>query len=155
MAKLNYLFIYCEWLDSQLVKKWVPDAELVTTGTCADHKVRFVSYRDDNGETFEGGCCLSDAPGEILHGVVWKVSEEAVLKVDKLTSISTGRYVREYRVVKGADGKVYSTVSHSIKNPVGDSKPSREYIDHMIAGAKEFKFPEEYIAKLEALRCSV
>ncbi len=152
MAKLNYLFIYCEWLDSQLVKKWIPDAEFVTTGTCADHEVRFVAYKDDNGETFEGGCCLSDAPGETLHGVVWKVSEEAVLAVDKLTNISCGRYTRQYRVVKGDDGKVYTTVSHSIKNPTGASKPSQEYIGHMIEGAKEFKFPAEYIAKLEALR---
>lgn len=152
MAKLNYLFIYCEWLDSQLVKQWVPDAEFITTGTCSDHAVRFVSYKDDDGESFAGGCCLSDAPGEILHGVVWKVSEEAVLQVDKLTSISTGRYTRRYLVVKGADGKVYSTVSHSIKNPTGDSKPSQAYMDHMIAGAKEFNFPAEYIAKLEAFR---
>lgn len=152
MARLNYLFIYCEWLDSELVRKYMPTAEFITTATCEDHKVRFVSYEDDNGAKFGGGCCLTKAPGEILYGTVWKVSEEELLALDKLVNIGEGRYTREYRAVMGADGKPYATVSHSIKRPTGDSKPSDAYMEHMIHGAREFGFPEEYIKKLEALK---
>ncbi len=152
MARLNYLFIYCEWLDSSLVKKYLPSAELVTTGTCEDHKVRFVSYEDDNGQKFAGGCCLTPAPGETLYGVVWKISEEDLHKLDDLVNIHEGRYTREYRAVMGANGTPYATVSHSIKHPTGDSKPSEAYLSHMLAGAREFQFPEEYIQKLEALK---
>lgn len=152
MARLNYLYIYCEWLNSELVKKWIPDAELITVATCEDHKVRFVSYQDDAGTDYTGGCCLTKAPGETLYGVVWKISEEALQKVDELVKIHEGKYTREYRAVMGLNGKPYATVSHSIKNPTGDSKPSSEYIENMLAGAKEFNFPSEYIEKLEALR---
>lgn len=151
MAKLNYLYIYCEWLDSSLVKKWIPDARLVTTALCPDHKVSFVSYEDDNGEKFEGGCCLTDAPGEDLYGVVWQVSEEALLSLDKLVKVNEGKYTREYRAVKGSNGVAYATVSHSIKNPAGVSLPSEAYLSHMVNGAKEFDFPAEYIEKLEKL----
>ncbi|NYB72727.1 gamma-glutamylcyclotransferase [Sedimentibacter hydroxybenzoicus DSM 7310] len=151
MARLNYLYIYCEWLDSSLVKKWIPDAKLVTTAVCPDHKVSFVSYKDDKGEEFEGGCCLTDAQGETLYGVVWEVSEEALLSLDKLVKINEGKYTREYRAVKGNDGVAYATVSHSIKNPTGISLPSKEYLSHMVEGAKEFNFPAEYVEKLEAL----
>lgn len=152
MARLNYLFLYCEWLDSSLVKEFMPDAEFVTTATCEDHKVRFVSYVDDNGKPFSGGCCLTSAPGELLYGTLWKVAEEDLLRLDKLVNIAEGRYTREYRAVMGADGKAYATVSHSIKHPTEDSKPSEAYIGHMLAGAKEFHFPEEYIQKLEGLK---
>lgn len=151
MANLNYLYIYCEWLDSELVKKYIPDAELVTTGICPDHKVSFVSYRDDDGNEFEGGCCLTDAPGEDLYGVVWKISEESLLSLDNLVKINEGKYTREYRAVKGDDGKAYTTVSHSIKNPTGDSIPSEAYLSHMLKGADEFNFPKKYIEKLADL----
>ncbi len=152
MARLNYLFLYCERLDSSLVKDFMPNAEFVTTATCEDHKVRFVSYVDDNGNPFSGGCCLTSAPGELLYGTLWKVAEEDLLRLDKLVNITEGRYTREYRAVMGADGKPYATVSHSIKHPTEDSKPSETYLGHMLAGAKEFRFPEEYIKKLERLK---
>jgi len=151
MAGLNYLYIYCEWLDSSLVKKWIPDAKFVTTAVCPDHKVSFVSYRDDEGEEFEGGCCLTYAPGETLCGVVWEISEEALLSIDKLVKINEGKYTREYRAVKGDNGSAYATISHSIKNPTGISVPSEAYLAHMLGGAKEFNFPEEYVEKLEAV----
>ncbi len=150
----NYLYIYCEWLDSSLVKKWIPDAKLVTVAELPDHKVSFVTYKDDAGEKFEGGCCLTAAPGETLYGVVWEITEEALLSVDKLVKIGEGKYTREYRAVKGHDGKSYATVSHSIKNPTGISTPSEEYLAHMVGGAKEFKFPAEYVEKLEELGTS-
>ena len=152
MARLNYLYIYCEWLNSELVKRYIPNAQLVTVATLEDHRISFVSYKDDAGNDFTGGCCLTKAPGETLYGVVWKVSEEDLQTIDGLVNIHEGRYTREYRAVRGQDGKAYATVSHSIKHPAGVSKTSDMYMENMLAGAREFHFPEEYIKKLEALR---
>ena len=148
----NYLFIYCEWLNDDLMKKYYPDAVKVTTGIAEDRAVRFVSYTDDSGKEYEGGCCAVKAPGELLYGVVWKLNSENLLNLDKLVSVGEGRYTRLYLAVKGDDGRAYACVSHSIKTPKDlHSHPSKAYLENMLSGAQKNNFPAEYIKKLDAL----
>lgn len=154
MAIVNeyYLFIYCEWLNDEIVKKYYPAAVKLTTGTSEDKAVRFVSYEDDDGNPYEGGCCTVKAPGELLYGTVWKISNENLEHLDGLVQIEKGRYTRLYQAVKGDDGRAYACVSHSIKNPVDfHSHPSQDYLDNMLKGARDNGFPADYIQKLEAL----
>lgn len=148
-----YLYIYCEWLDSELVKRYLPNAKKFKNATLEDHKVAFVSFTENHAsEAKAGGCQLESAPGQLLYGVLYEVSEEDVAYVDKLTRVEYGSYERRYLEVTGEDGHTYSTVAHTIKNPIGYSKPSEAYMNHMIAGAKEHGFPEAYVNSIEGLR---
>lgn len=150
----NYLFIYCEWLNDELTRRFFPDAAFITGGYSEGREVRFVSYKDDAGNDYAGGCCAVkvDDPKNKMYGVIWKVTAEELERLDKLVNVNGGRYTRLYQAVVGDDGKAYACVSHSIKNPTGMSKPSQEYIENMLKGAVAHKFPPAYIAKLEALR---
>ncbi len=88
------------------------------------------------------------APEDFLFGVLYEVSEEDLIRLDKLTRVEKGRYRREYLSVIDEEGKRYDAVAHCIKNPKGRSRPSREYLEHMISGAREFNFPLDYIQSL-------
>lgn len=148
-----YLFLYCEWLDSDLVKRYVPNAKFETKVTLADYKVAFTAFHEDGSDVIKsGGCHLESAPGNLLYGVLYEVSEDDVALIDRLTRVEFGSYTKKYIEVNGENGKIYQTVSHSIKNPTSKSSPSTEYMDHMIKGAHEFGFPEAYIQQLEELR---
>ena len=148
-----YLLIYCEWLDSRLVKKSLPDARLHGKATLKDYKVAFSSFSEDGSDELQyGGCHLAAAPGETLHGVLWEITDEELAKLDKLTRVEHGRYVKKHVTVLDATGKSCAAVAHSIKNPKGASRPTKDYMDHMIAGAREHGFPPAYIEALEALR---
>ena len=148
-----YLLIYCEWLDSELVKKSLPDAKLIGTATLKDHKVAFSSFTEDGSpEMMYGGCHLEAAPGQTLYGILYEISDEELAKLDKLTRVEQGRYVRKYPTVADGSGKLYNAVAHSIKNHKGKSRPAKDYMDHMIKGAKAHSFPKPYIDLLEKLR---
>jgi hypothetical protein len=148
-----FLFIYCEWLDSDLVKKSLPDVKFVSKATLKDHKVAFSSFTEDvSDEMMYGGCHLEGAPGQTLYGVLYEISDGELAKLDKLTRVEEGRYAKKYPTVLDGSGKSYHAVAHSIKNPKGPSRPTKDYMDHMIKGAKEHGFPESYIDLLEKLR---
>lgn len=144
-----YLLIYCEWLDSQLVRRSLPNARFVKKVKVADYRLVFTSFsEDDSQDVLEGGCHLTEATGHILLGVLYDVSDEDLIRLDKLTRVEKGRYKRKYLSVIDEEGKRYDAVAHCIKNPKGKSRPSREYLKHMIHGAKEFNFPQDYIQSL-------
>lgn len=148
----NYLFLYCEWIDDELVKRSCPSAEKITTGVSEDKAVRFVAYEDDKGNPYEGGCCAVKAPDKLMYGTVWKIDWQDLQDLESIMDVANGRYTRLYQAVKGDDNKAYACISHSIKNPVDfNSHPSQAYLEHMLKGARENNFPAEYIASLEAL----
>jgi len=148
-----FLFIYCEWLDSDLVKKSLPDAQFVSRATVEGHQVAFSAFTEDvSDEMMHGGCHLEEAPGKILYGVLYEISDEELAKLDKLTRVEQGRYEKKHLTIDDGKGRSYNAVAHSIKNPKGKSRPSREYMEHMIKGAKSHGFPKPYIELLEKLR---
>jgi len=148
-----YLMIYCEWLDSDLVKKSLPDANIIGKATLKDHKVAFSSFTEDvSDEMMYGGCHLEAAPGKILYGILYEITDDELAKLDKLTRVEQGRYIKKYLTVLDESGKSYDAMAHSIKNPKGKSRPTKDYMDHMIKGAREHSFPPSYIDLLEKLR---
>jgi hypothetical protein len=144
-----YLLIYCEWLDPELVRRSLRDARFVTKVKVPDYQLVFTSFSEDDSQgVSEGGCHFAKAMAHVLLGVLYEVSEEDLIKLDKLTRVEHGRYTRKYLGVFDEEGKKYDAVAHCIKNPKGKSRPSREYLEHMIKGAKEFNFPQDYIDSL-------
>jgi gamma-glutamylcyclotransferase len=147
------LFIYCEWLDSRLVYKSLPDAKFAGKATVKDYRVAFSSFTEDvSDEMLYGGCHLEPAEGQTLYGLLYAISDEELAKLDKLTRVEQGRYVKKHLTVADEKGKLRAAVAHSIKNPRGKSRPTQDYMDHMIQGAKEHSFPHSYIELLERLR---
>ena len=148
-----YLFIYCEWLDSELVKLKLPKAKLIMKARLPDYRLIFSSFtEDDSSEIIEGGCNIEEDQELMLWGVIYDISEDDLSLLDKMTRVEHGRYSRKYLKVIGEDGIDYEVVAHVIKNPIGKSKASREYMNHMVKGAKEHKFPNDYIKSFEKWR---
>jgi len=147
------LFIYCEWLDSELVKAHLPNAEFKAKATLDDSEVAFSFFREDaSDELMQGGCHIEKKRGNILYGVLYEISAEDLSSLDKMTRVKEGRYEKRYLNVSGQDGKKYEAVAHVIKTPKGKCYPTTEYLEHMIKGAKEHNFPKAYVASLEKYR---
>lgn len=151
MANLNYLFVYSGWLDEEILKKELPDAEFITIGTCEDYRLEFVDYQDDGGKEYQAGALMEKAPGELIYGAVWKISEAELYKVDDCLNLHGGEYRREYRAVMGRNGKPYAVTAFSVKHPVKKAKSGQEEAKHLMAGAKAFGLPEDYIEKLKTI----
>jgi gamma-glutamylcyclotransferase (GGCT)/AIG2-like uncharacterized protein YtfP len=133
------LLIYCEWLDSELARCSLPKARFLMKVKVPGYRLVSTSFSEDNSQVVLEGCChLVEAAEHLFLGVLYEVSEEELGRLDKLTRGEKGRYTRKYLGVIDEEGKKYDAVAHRIKNPKGKSRPSPEYLEHMIKGAREF-----------------
>ena len=151
MANLNYLFVYSGWLDQKRLKKELPNAQFITTGTCEDYCLQFADYQDDNGKEHQAGDLMEKVSGEMLYGAIWKIEEEELYHMDESLKLHSGEYRREYRAVMGQDGKPYAVTAFSVKHPVKKVKPRQDEAENLMAGANVFGFPEDYIKKIKTI----
>lgn len=153
MAVVNeyYLFTFCEWLDRAAVTRALPAARLVTTGMVEDCAVRYVVCVDDQGNRYRGESYLADAPGEVIHGAVWKITVDELETLDRLAGVGEGRCTRTYRAVLGDNGQAYAAVAHMAKRPVSELHLSATAMENIMAGARSLGLPPEYCGRLAAL----
>ena len=85
------------------------------------------------------------APGEMMHGVLFKIPRAEIEALDLLEDVDKGLYVRETHLVLGADAHWHKADLYRIVKPEGPFAPSQKYLDYMQAGAKEHGLPADYV----------
>ena len=111
----------------------------------ADYRLAF-NKRGKNGEVVAN---IMAAPGNEVIGIVYRVNDESLKKMDK--------YEREY------DRSIVSVILENktcieafifiaiAKNVIAEKKPTTEYLNKIIDGANEHGLPIEYIEKIQKL----
>jgi hypothetical protein len=107
---------------------------------------RFWSKRRNGGIS-----SIISKPGELVHGVIYDISNEETADLDVLESVPDCLYKREKFKVMGEDSKWYDAEIYYVVDPKGPFTPSKEYVETMIKGAKQHGIDPEYIKKLEII----
>ncbi len=100
---------------------------------------------------------------EIVEGVVYRIDRESVRQLDHYEGrnlkddMEVGMYRKQYIPVKMEDGwrtvltyVVNRSIEHKLKVNL---KPSEEYMDTIISGAREHELSDHYIEKLKNIEC--
>ncbi|MGH9685529.1 MAG: gamma-glutamylcyclotransferase family protein [Candidatus Acidiferrales bacterium] len=145
-------FAYASNMDWVQMRERCPSAQFVCIARLPGHRLAFTR------KSIKRGCGVADGvPDEHLDlwGVVYEVSERDFGNLDRSEGYVPGRetnaYTRDKREVL-ADGDEHKPVTVCIyfarKEP-NPPLPNEEYKHLIVEGAKFWRLPAEYIARLE------
>jgi gamma-glutamylcyclotransferase (GGCT)/AIG2-like uncharacterized protein YtfP len=82
-------------------------------------------------------------------GVVYKINPLERPRLDKVEGLGNG--YEEKQIAVDMDGNMVDAFTYYATNIDEDRKPLLWYKEHVLKGARENRFPEEYIRKIEMI----
>lgn len=128
-------------------EKLIPNAKFVMKAYLPNFEVRFPFLSPEEKAGYSG---IMEAPGELVHGVLYEVTEQELIKLDNMEKVYKDRYKRMTYQVLGEDGKFHRADLYRVIDPQGPFPPARSYVDIMIKGARDLELDPAYIKKIEA-----
>jgi len=141
-------FSYGSFLDSENLKKHVPNARYVKRAILPDFEVQFNFLSN----TYDGGVTgVEPVTGRKALGVLYDVPPDEIEKLDVVEGVPADIYYRETVTVVDEDGNEHRAETYRTTNPKGPFTPTKRYLGLMIKGAKEHGLDPDYIKELEDL----
>jgi gamma-glutamylcyclotransferase (GGCT)/AIG2-like uncharacterized protein YtfP len=141
-------FSYGSFLDSETLLKHCPNAKFVGKAILPNWEVQFNFL----SRTYKGGVTgIEPAVAKLVRGVLYEVSDDEFLHLDKIEGVPDGIYYRQIIHVIDDSGSPVKSATYRTTNPRGPFKPTKKYLGLMIKGAKEHDFDTAYIKELEAI----
>lgn len=146
MPNTTLYFAYSALLDPARMAEVAPGARFLFTAHYPETRLEFVA--DDDGRATP---TLTRDPGHTVWGGVFEIPND---EVDALTKaeLAEGRVVGFDQKAVDREGNKYDCltfVARSSRN--GGHKPSQEYLDTMIKGARHWRLPAGWVMGLEDL----
>ena len=139
-------FAYGSNMHPGQMRKRCPGCLFVAAARLRDHRLAFsrpwASW--DSG----GVADIQPAPGCVVEGVVWEITEPHRDALDEYEEYPTA-YTRKDVVVETIAGKALAAFAYVAK-PTSAYRPSRRYLNEIIEGAKAHKLSPEYVAFLQS-----
>ena len=130
-------FAYGSNMDRAAMRRRCPGASAV--GVAWLDNWRFIVTRD-------GYASVVPARGEIVHGVLWRLTPRDLAAVNAYESLDSGLYARRMLAVRHAGGRVQALLYVARERRVGRPRPG--YQDIVIAAARDWNFPPDYVRDL-------
>ena len=148
--QLVLFYAYGSLLSIRNLCQYTPSAAFVMRAELPNYEVQFRYY----WELLQGGTsCIIEAPGQMVHGVLYTIAKDEMPDLDVLEMVPEGIYKRETFYVLGEDGKWYQAYLYRLQNPAGPRyTPAKSYLDDMIEGAQVHGLKAEYTENLVAWR---
>lgn len=153
-----HYFSYGSNLDPQQMALRCPGATVVGLGELRDHRLTFPLTSHDWGG---GVASVGVAHGESVWGVVYELTDEHLAALDRYEQFvgpgdQHNLYDREttsVQLARADDGSFPRRLRAWIylARSANPSRPSRRYLDTVLAGARHHRLPEEYVAKLATI----
>ncbi len=141
-------FSYGSFLDTETLLKHCPNAKYVGNAVLPNWEVQFNFL----SRTYNGGVTgIEPASARLVRGVVYDVSDEELLKLDRIEGVPEGIYYRQTLYIVDESGKLLKAATYRTTNPKGPFKPTKRYLGLMIKGAKEHLLDPMYIQEIESL----
>ncbi|GIW89400.1 MAG: gamma-glutamylcyclotransferase [Isosphaeraceae bacterium] len=149
MKQLGYFAFGSNLLRKQMEERIAPE-QMIEEGRArlSDYRIAFNKERKNDGT---GKANIVPDPKGTVWGVAYRISEAALVKMDRWEGVSGGHDVR--KIVKVLDDEVeleavtYVAGDTFINNSL---RPSPKYLETILTGAQEHGLPEEYIESLKA-----
>jgi gamma-glutamylcyclotransferase (GGCT)/AIG2-like uncharacterized protein YtfP len=150
-------FAYGSNMDWAQMKKRCPSATFVGIARLADHRLAFTRKSDQRG------CGVADAVPEAGHsvwGVVFQVSELDVGALDRSEGYHPGReknsyWRRECMVfLDGDESRPVTVQAYFAERQPSPPLPDQAYKTQILAGARFWHLPPDYIAELQDIQVS-
>jgi hypothetical protein len=139
-----YYFGYCTYLLESELRKYLPEARVVTKAKAKNHQIQFRAAGD---RTDRGWCHLADrgeAFGKTAQGMVFEVD-------DKHLQDDFDDFDIIYLTVAGDDGGHYDCFTYVLSNPGKPMRPPRYYWERVPNGLAEQQFPVAYQAEVKQI----
>ena len=145
-------FAYGSNLSPKFLRRICPTAVFVMKAELPNYRITFPFFSQKR----QGGISsIVNAPGELVHGVLYEVNQKEMEELDIVESVSQGHYVRETYLVQGEDGRWHSSDLYRCARPSGPYSPARSYVELMLEGAIEHQLDPNYIKELHWLIASL
>ena len=131
-------FAYGANMNCAVMRRHAPHASPLGAAWLADH--RFVI-------TVDGAASVWPAPGETVHGRLWRLTSRDRVILDRWENLAGGEYRAAFLPVRFNGGHCRALVYLARPTVIGDAKPG--YMDVVVAGARALPLPEDYILGLE------
>ena len=141
-------FAYGTLLELDEIHKYCPAAEPLGIFRLKDFRLVFKACGPDPKR---GGCTLIEDPGNIMHGVLYKMPLNDRRNLDKVSGLDQGLWAVLDITLLDRDGEAVAATTYVIPNPSGQHAPPASYTRPILAGAKAIPLPADYIAQLEAI----
>lgn len=150
-------FAYGSNMNWNQMRDRCPSSRFVGIGVLRDHKLAFTRGSVDRG------CGVADVvakDGAQVWGVVYEIADLDVGKLDAKEGFRPGRdknsyYRRECLVFLDGEDQPPLTVSAYFGDPQPNPPlPNAAYRNLILAGARHWHLPEEYIRELEQIEVS-
>jgi gamma-glutamylcyclotransferase (GGCT)/AIG2-like uncharacterized protein YtfP len=142
-----YHFGYGSNLSIKCVhEELIPGAKFVMKGFLPNFEVSWPFWSEEEQGGYSG---IMEAPGELVHGALYEVTEQELITTDNMENVYKDLYQRMTYLVLGEDGKWYEAELYRVIDPKGPFPPARGYVDIMLEGARDLGLDPEYIKKIE------
>jgi len=145
-------FAYGSNLSTKYVRNYTPSAVFIQRAFLPNFHLEFRRYSDN----LKGGIStIIEAPGEMVHGVIYDVEAREIEALDVLEKVPLGVYKREGFQVMGEDMKWYTADLYRVVKPEGPYTASKKYVGYMVEGMKEHRIDPNYARRFFDLYESV
>jgi gamma-glutamylcyclotransferase (GGCT)/AIG2-like uncharacterized protein YtfP len=131
-------FAYGSNMDRASMRRRCPSARAL--GPAWLEGWRFIVTRD-------GYASIVPAPGAVVHGILWRLTPRDLAAVNAYESLDSGLYGRRMISVRHAGARMQALVYVARERCPGRPKPG--YQDLVIAAARAWNLPEDYVRGLE------
>jgi len=141
-----WYFAYGSNMDSKRLESRIGRKNLEwEVGCLQDYRLTF----DKPAKDGSGYANIQPCQGEIVYGVLYRLTREELKKLDKFEGVCKHHYYRRTVKVKTRDGSIVEAETYFASKPVQGLKPRLDYLQHLICGAEEHGLPDEYVEKLK------
>ncbi|HML08815.1 MAG TPA: gamma-glutamylcyclotransferase family protein [Xanthobacteraceae bacterium] len=131
-------FAYGSNMSRAVMREHAPGARPIGVAELADH--RFVI-------TTDGHASIERMPAGAVHGVLWRLTPRDRVSLDAWENVAGGLYRAATLPVHRAGRRHMALVY--VSRPLGAGRARAGYMERVIAAAREWKLPEDYVTALQ------
>jgi gamma-glutamylcyclotransferase len=155
---MSLYFAYGSNLDWDRMKDRCPQSVKLYRAVLRDHCLAFTRTSTKG----HGVADIVESQGENTWGVVYEVPEDNLPKLNKCEGYKSNRlkyensYNPEFIVVyiENEHARPVRVIAYKAIETPGPHVPNREYLNHIICGARHWGLPAEYVEMLKAIETS-
>jgi gamma-glutamylcyclotransferase (GGCT)/AIG2-like uncharacterized protein YtfP len=131
-------------MDIENLRKHAPTAEFICKAMIPNWEVQFNYYSTN----YKGGVTgIEPALNKLVRGAVYEIPPDEMEHLDIIEGVQRGTYYRHPIMVISEEGEPMLAHIYRTTNPRGPFKPTKEYLNYIVEGAKALGLPQEYISQ--------